>query len=302
MGATYFFGTMEFSGTGFVVTHDDPRRPGTKGLAMVTTAHLLEQAGKQPVFMAVRMRENKDFQPLALLRLETEESGELRFARHPKHDVAAFMVEIPEEVANILPQPGSAPEAALSIKEPATAGREVGFLGFPEVFPGTPGGFPILRSGKIASNATGELSREKTFVVNADVYAGDSGAPVFGVDSHGKLMVAGMVTERIGATPETFSHFAVAVDASAVRETLGLLDKKLQEPRKQKKITPEERRPEPLPIQPEQNHQAIVAQGASTWLYPFSIKTRTQSLRTASTLRNGRPSTTGKKSSRSAGQ
>jgi len=282
MSATCFFGTMNYCGTGFLIEHADPRFPGAKGLMMVTTAHILEQAGKEPLFVAVRMSKGKEFQPIALLRLETEQSGRLRYTRHPKQDVAAFMVEVPKEVAGSIAQFAPAPQAAIANPDPVVAGREVGFLGFPEVFPGTPGGYPILRSGKIASNVTGELRREETFVVNADVYAGDSGAPVFGLDSQGKLRLEGLVTDRVGATPEAFSHFAVAADASAIRETIGLLDRQLRSNPRPEKSTPREQPREPLLEQPSLDPNGIAQENRSRWLYPFSFETRIKSLQTAS--------------------
>jgi hypothetical protein len=264
---------MEAGGTGFMVGHRNPRSPGRKDLVMVTTAHVLEQAGKEPVFMAVRMPEIEGLQPLALLRLETGESGRLRFARHPKHDVAAFIVEVPPEIAGDIVKPTSFSEEAISKADELSAGRDLAFAGFPEVFPGTPGGYPILRSGKIASHMIDEVRREQTFVMNADVYPGDSGSPVFGLDARGKLSVEGMVIERIAATSEAFSHFAVAVDARAIRETLALLDRQLKGDGKRDENKSREQKEERLPEHPGQADQQVAIAIRSRWLYPLDAKT-----------------------------
>jgi hypothetical protein len=127
-------------------------------------------------------------------------------------------------VAARYPLPSCLEEKALSSgARELRVGDEVTFLGFPDVFPGTPGAFPLLRSGKIASYPTAEMRAGRKFVINADVYPGDSGAPVFARTRGGRAELVGMIVQRIGLNARAFSHFAIAVDASAIRETLQLL-------------------------------------------------------------------------------
>jgi hypothetical protein len=99
---------------------------------------------------------------------------------------------------------------------------DVSFLGYPEVLPGTDGAFPVLRAGKVASYSPGKLTESGKFIINADVYPGDSGAPVFATRA-GKPEIVGMIIQRIGNASQDFSHLAVAVDSASIRETLDLL-------------------------------------------------------------------------------
>jgi hypothetical protein len=140
--------------------------------------------------------------------------------------VAAFPVEIPAEVNGVVSLPSFIQERALARRsDTLRAGHEVAFLGFPEVIPGTNGGFPVLRTGKVASYPARSLRDMQRFVIDVDVYAGDSGAPVFRMARAGNPALVGMITSRVGEKATDFAHFAVAVDSTAIRETLDLLDR-----------------------------------------------------------------------------
>jgi hypothetical protein len=97
------------------------------------------------------------------------------------------------------------------------------FLGFPDALPGTSGAFPILRSGRVASYPSDLPGAIGGFVIDADVYPGDSGAPVFTAGRDGRPTLAGMVIRRAALEKRGFSHLAIAVDAKAIRQTLQLL-------------------------------------------------------------------------------
>jgi hypothetical protein len=102
-------------------------------------------------------------------------------------------------------------------------GQEISVLGFPIVFPGTAGGFAVLRGGKIASYAPGDRRNTEKFLVNTYAYSGDSGAPVFAeTGAGGKPRLLGLLTERIGKRLGEVP-LAVAVNADIIRETLDLL-------------------------------------------------------------------------------
>ncbi|HAF25303.1 MAG TPA: hypothetical protein DCK93_20760 [Blastocatellia bacterium] len=89
------------------------------------------------------------------------------------------------------------------------------------MFPGTEGAFPVLRGGKIASYSAGPPSDREKFLVNTNVYGGDSGGPVFAGRRRGRPKLVGIVTERIGEKGGGIP-LAVAVDATVIRETLQL--------------------------------------------------------------------------------
>jgi hypothetical protein len=75
----------------------------------------------------------------------------------------------------------------------------------------------------VASYPVGTAQAHGCFLINSDVYPGDSGAPVFVPGRGSRPRLAGMIIQRIGPDARAFSHLAVAVDAAVVRETLDLL-------------------------------------------------------------------------------
>ena len=124
--------------------------------------------------------------------------------------------------------------------------RGFSVLGFPSVFPGTRGAFPILRAGKIASYSPGPATDRETFLINTNVYSGDSGAPVFASSPNGKLRLLGLLTQRIGRK-EGSVPLAVAINASVISETLKLEAAQQRAPGKQR---PEMPFPAPKGFQP----------------------------------------------------
>jgi V8-like Glu-specific endopeptidase len=62
------------------------------------------------------------------------------------------------------------------------------------------------------------------FLINSDVYPGDSGAPVFVNNTGSRPDLVGMIIQRVSPKASDFSHFAVAVDADVIRETLALVE------------------------------------------------------------------------------
>ena len=107
------------------------------------------------------------------------------------------------------------------------AGDEVTFVGFPEGQGTSLGMFPVLRAGKVASFDQSLLGL-RSFLINGDVYPGDSGAPVFRASRSGRPGVVGMVIERLGFERRNPFPLALAVDARAIRETLRLLSERDQ--------------------------------------------------------------------------
>ena len=95
-------------------------------------------------------------------------------------------------------------------------------LGFPKIFPGTEGAFPVFRRGTIASYSCGSQADLEKYLIHTNVYPGDSGGPVFAARSRGAPALLGLVSERIGPKAGEVP-LAVAIDSTVIRETLALL-------------------------------------------------------------------------------
>ena len=144
--------------------------------------------------------------------------------------------DIPDDV----PMTGLSPDSLVTDKSldelEFHPGDEAHLLGFPAMV-GTPGGFPILRIGRIASYPLTPMKTVKEWVFDAHVINGNSGGPVYftwvnrffkhtvhlGV-SQGVLGL--VIQEGHSRLPEFANRdmdYGVVVPAEFIRETLDML-------------------------------------------------------------------------------
>ena len=225
MWSTYAVGSPKSMATCFVVSRKNAQ--GKTVPVVVTSRHALRHIGRGPTYLAVRILKPNQ-RPVALVISFKANSPAVPFqVEHPRYDVAAFPLIIPDRLTQkvLLPTYLSLESLERAPARPRV-GQEVSFLGFPDVYPGTTGAFPVLRGGKIASYDLGPDADPHRFLINSQVYPGDSGGPVFIHSRRGRPQILGMITERVGRMDSNRTiPIGVAVDASAIRETLLLLDK-----------------------------------------------------------------------------
>jgi hypothetical protein len=221
MWSTYPVGSEKGMGTGFVVLRHDSSDRGGMVPVVVTAGHLLDAVGHKPFFIGTRMPDAAGGAEVALIEFKPPRGSGRFFVRHPKRDIGAFEMRLPEEIAGHVIMPSCLNDAMRSDRH-LRAGEEVSFVGYPDVLPEMEGAFPILRTGRVASYPVGTARAEGLFVVNADVYPGDSGAPVFVTHRGGRPELAGMIIRRVGSDQKAFSHLAIAVDAKAIYEAVNM--------------------------------------------------------------------------------
>jgi hypothetical protein len=222
MWSTYAFGTKHGLATCFIVLRRDSSAPGGTVAVVVTAAHILSTAPKGPFYFVARIAGDGDDPQVVLVELRLPQSSTSIFVKHPLYDIGAFEIQVPPHLAQLITFPSFLNENAIgSERDRPRAGQDVLFVGFPRVLPGTAGGFPVLRAGKIASYSGS--GKQHVFVLNTDVYPGDSGGPVFAARSGGKPRLVGMVTARAGRDPNAIVPLAIALDATTIRETLQLV-------------------------------------------------------------------------------
>lgn len=219
--STYPLASSKAFGTGFLVAMKDDSAPGGVVPVMVTSTHLVRSAGRGAIYMPLRGLDAAGNLSIGLLEVVPRQKGVPFYVRHPRLDVAAFRVRFPAGfhaplLLTLLE------ERNLESGGDPRAGEEVAFVGFPEGQSTSLGMFPVLRAGRIAS-LDQNLFGLRTFLINGDVYPGDSGGPVFRLSKNGGPKVVGMVVERLSIERRQRFPLALAVDASAIRETLQLL-------------------------------------------------------------------------------
>ena len=222
MWSTYAFGTQRGVGTCFIVHRKDASEPGGTVAVVVTAAHILSTAPKGPFYLVARISNAGQDPQTILFELRPPQSPDPIFVKHPFYDIGAFEIRIPAQLAQVVTFPSFLDENVIgaSTAHPRV-GENVLFLGFPKVAPGTVGGFPILRAGRVGSYSVDE--RQRRFLINADIYPGDSGGPVFAARRGAKPRLVGMVTARGGRKPDEAIPLAIALDAKVIRETLALV-------------------------------------------------------------------------------
>lgn len=205
-------------------------------LILVTAAHVLNDISGDQATVVVR-RKNPDgtYQPFEA-KVAIRKNGLPLYVTHPTADVAVMYGDLPEDV----PMTGTIP-AMLATDDRMNdievhPGDEVSVLGFP-LAAMAPGGFPILRSARIASYPLTPARNVKGVVVDLFLYPGNSGGPVyftfvnraykkqihFGVEQG----ILGLVIQESRSNLPEFKdkplNLGVIVPAVFIKETIDLL-------------------------------------------------------------------------------
>ena len=220
--STYAIATEKGLGTGVIVNREDPSAPGGVVPVLVTCTHVLAAAPRGPYFLVLRMPVQGANPEIIMLRIDVPSNSKSPYVKHPRRDIAAMEIRLPFEIARIITIPSFISESTLGRQGAHHVGDQIFVLGFPKVFPGTVGAFPVFRGGTIASYSSGSQTDLERYLVHTNVYSGDSGGPVFAARSRGAPALLGLVSERIGPKAGEVP-LAVAIDSTVIRETLALL-------------------------------------------------------------------------------
>ena len=99
-------------------------------------------------------------------------------------------------------------------------------LGFPQGLSANEAGFPILRSGRVASYPLAPSAAFPTFLLDFRVFPGNSGGPVYrsgGPGGDDGQFIAGMLTQQVELSGQSLD-IGIVTEARFIRETVALLD------------------------------------------------------------------------------
>lgn len=223
------------SGTMFLMGVPDTDRPGKGKMVLVSAAHVLEEISGETANVHLRQKTADGAFQVVGFALEIRKGAEPLWVRHPTADVAAMKVILPDFVSK---QSDEIPALSIDLladddmmkKFEIHPGDELLCLGYP--LASNAFGFPILRSGKIASYPLTPAKDIKVFLFDFEIFPGNSGGPAYFSDSgrtyggsahlgESIQFVAGVVTRQ-----HEKLRLGVVVPAQFVKETLALLDKK----------------------------------------------------------------------------
>jgi hypothetical protein len=203
---------------------------------LISAAHVFDGiAGENGVLTLRDKREDGTYAPKPWNVKLRDPGGHELYVKHKDADVAALYVDMPNDLSVPILPIGLLADDEILKKFEIHPGDELLCLGFP-LFVSSDSGFPILRSGKIASYPIVPTQAQKRILFDFSVFEGNSGGPAYFVDhnrAYGGLahlgeseqFVVGLVTSQVGSkvyNNQTI-ELAAVVPAVFIRETIDLL-------------------------------------------------------------------------------
>ena len=233
-------------GTGFIIGKPYQSDPPKAYYTLVTAAHVLRSVRGENIHIIMRKKKEDGQWEKIRIPVTIRNGVKDLWHTHPEVDLAAIFVRLPEgTVETLLTTDFLMTDEKLKEYE-ISPGLDIVCLGYPFGAEGNDFGFPILRSGKIASYPLTPTKELKTFLFDFAVFRGNSGGPVFfnikgptygnvihiGQTIHGILGVIvrekniTQKTELLYERKETITPLSLAevVHASFIRELIHTMD------------------------------------------------------------------------------
>ena len=219
-------------GTGFLIADTDADgRPRT---ILITAAHVFDRMPSYSAKIGYRIQAKDGAWRYDPQTLKIRDGDHPLWVKHAGRDVAAIEVEAPPEFAKAaIPLAWLAKDDTFS-EYKLGPGDEMMALGFPRGLSANPAGFPILRSGRVASYPLAPVTAFPTFLMDFSVFPGNSGGPVFmaegarrrpgSTESQEVQFIAGILTQQVELSGERL-EIGIVTHAKYIRETIGLLGK-----------------------------------------------------------------------------
>jgi len=227
-------------GTAFIVAKENLSKPGTYYFVLITAAHVLDSIKGNDAIINLRTKISSGDTIIELPLLIRNKKNNF-YKKHPKVDVAAMYIALPEvftDSTSGLSTSYFATEYEF-IKWGINPGTELNCLGYPKCVNYNKGDYAILRSGKIASYPLIPFDENPTFLFDFEVFPGNSGGPVYfqklgllkedGTYSPGHYdqFIVGLVTEQILAVnlrnDSTDLKIGSVINSNYILETIEML-------------------------------------------------------------------------------
>jgi hypothetical protein len=224
-------------GTAFFLGRPMKSNPSQSSYVLITAGHVLEGIGgdEATIFLRTRMPDGS-FQKYPHT-FKIRQAGRNLYSHHSEADVVAMYFTMPLKDPFLLMDYGFLANDETLQKYEIHPGDELSCLGYPLGAEANEAGFPILRSGKIASYPLVPADAVKSYLYDFRVFEGNSGGPVYfdyPTRFFGGALRAGSIEGIVGlVTQQRFSPFpnyrdrplelGVVVPAKFIIETINLL-------------------------------------------------------------------------------
>lgn len=218
-------------GTGWLVRLPGPGYgSGKDKVALVTATHVLNRM-KHPELTVHWRREDdagkwhREPKPLTI----RNNGANALYYSHPSRDVSVIPVTPPDQPRAHAIDFSLLGDDTMFQELNVRPGDEVLAWGYPRGITANALGFPILRSGRVASFPLWPSAEFPTFLMDFAVFPGNSGGPVYmsdrsrkaagAKDFHEAQFVAGMLVQQVTLTDERL-EIGIVLHAAFIREAL----------------------------------------------------------------------------------
>jgi hypothetical protein len=220
--ATFKITNPGSTATCFVVacpTNGDSEPPP---LVLVTAGHVLEKTHGEKCRLVLRQPQPDGTFTRQEVEFRVRDAEEPLWVKHPDVDVAALRLDLPDPtLVQAIPLAAILKADALA-EEICHSGDDVRVLSYPAQVEANGAGFPIVRQGAIASFPLTPVPPHRTFLIDFNTCAGDSGGPVLldpaATGAQEQTLVLGLV---IGQHMHE-ERFKLTYEETVVRHRLGI--------------------------------------------------------------------------------
>ena len=166
-------------GTGFVIGTPDKENPKNAFYTLITADHVFRAVKGDSVVLTFRQKQKDESWRRMEIPIQIRSKNKELWEKHPTMDVAAMFIRLPKDVITTLLTTDLLMDDSKLKEYEIYPGLELLCLGYPFGAEANAQGFPILRSGRIASYPLTPTKDTKTFLFDFTVFRGNSGGPVY---------------------------------------------------------------------------------------------------------------------------
>ncbi len=243
---TFKIANPSSTATAFILTRPSPEDPWKPQHILVTAGHVFAGMRGDEATVWFRKLESDGSYTKRPATIRVRKSGKELWTKHPSVDAAVMVISVPKDIS----LPAISPDVLATDEDlkkyEIHPGDSIRSIGYPHAnqFEANAAGFPVVRMGCISSFPLLPTARVRTFLYDTNVFEGISGGPVYLSESNryyaGKShndrveMILGLnsgqhwLNESYNMVYESGTvrqrlELAIAVHASAIRETIDLL-------------------------------------------------------------------------------